>query len=755
MDDSAINRQLADYLLENAIEQSPDGIIIVAMPEGRIIIANSAALQIRGKTDVPLMGISIPEHSENWNVFNPDETPCHYKDLPLTRALTNGETINNVLLIIRTDDGENRWIRVNASPVKDKCGKIIAAISVFRDVTAEKNRDQHIVWLSRMIEHIGEGVLVLDNKAYIVFINSAGAKMHGYEVNELIGKHSDIFHNEEQLYKTVPEFIKQVHEKGIHSGELEDVHKNGTVFPVWVTASVYYDDTGKPAGLIAVAADITKRKQYEEDLKREKNFISAIFKHSYDGIAVANKNGDIKAFSPGMEKIFGVKFSEIKNMYQLGEIIIPYNNTSALMRQLWNFDIDSGIPSERIVEFIRSDGQKRWCRLQMSQMSDDEFVINGQDITDRKILEENLKNERDRFQKYLDICGVIIMVILNDGRVSAMNKKGCEILGYSEYEIIGKNWFDNFVPSEFKEKGWKMLRSFFTPQDKRTSGSHENKIITKSGDVRIIRWDNIVLHDNDGKPYALLSSGTDITELRKLTEELADNVQELKRSNYELEQYAYVASHDLQEPVRNLLKYLELINMENKGKLDRKTETFIERAIINADRMQNLIKSLLVFSQVDRKKTLFKNIKLTNVLKNVLTDIRLIIKENNARIMYDSLPEIIADETQIFQLLQNIIINAIKFKSDKPPKINISATQDGSEWVFAVSDNGIGIEEKYLSRIFLMFERLDKSKSVDGAGIGLAMCKRIVEHHGGRIWVKSKSGEGTTIYFSLPINLSN
>jgi len=750
MEKSLFNNKLPVYLLETAIEQSPDGIIIAEATEGTIILANSAALKIRGETDLPLKNIPFSKHQTNWNLFYPDTTPYDYNDLPLTRAIIYGEQSQNVHMIVHTDKGEEKWISVNSSPVKDPSGKIIAGIAVLQEITARKETEKRILWFSRMLDQIGEGVLLANKEGYITYINSAGAKMHGYEPDELTGKNHAIFHTEQQMRNIMPAFLNKVWEQGYCTDELEDVRKDGSVFPVKVTATKYYDEFNNPAGLIAIATDITAQKQYETELKREKEFISAIFKYSFDGIAVADKKGNIKAFSPGMEKIFGVKFSDIKNMNQLADKILKTAKEKEYMFNLWNTDINSKNPPERTMQFTRNDGSKRYCRLQLSRMNDDEFVINGQDITESKELEHKLQTERDRSQKYLDISGVLIVILTADQKVSVINKKGCEILGYSEEEILGRNWFDTFLPDRIRENTRNEFKKYIRMTADTDIKFFENPILTKSGEEKTILWKNTVLLDENGKPCGTLSSGSDITELRKVTQQLAQKVEELERSNYELEQYAYVASHDLQEPVRNLIKYLQLIKVENKDIFNSKSDTFMQRAIINAERMSKLIKSLLALSQIDRHKLEFKRVSVIKLIQELLNDNRLIIRENNATVTYDNLPDITADPTYISQLFQNLIINAIKFKSDKNPHIHIGAQKTENEWVFSVSDNGIGIEESYLNKIFLMFERLDKTNNVDGLGIGLALCKRVVEHHNGRIWAQSQPGKGTVFFFTIP-----
>jgi len=240
---------------------------------------------------------------------------------------------------------------------------------------------------------------------------------------------------------------------------------------------------------------------------------------------------------------------------------------------------------------------------------------------------------------------------------------------------------------------------------------------------------------------------------------------DLRRSNAELEQFAYVASHDLQEPLRMVSSYMQLLAQRYKGKLDSDADDFIGYAVDGATRMQTLINDLLTFSRVGTRGKPFEPTDCETVLEQVLTNLKMAIDESGALITHDALPTVMADESQQVQLFQNLIENAIKFRGDVVPRIHISATRGSAfvdsdsrpenmhreAWVFAVRDNGIGLEPEFFDRIFTIFQRLHSRDEYAGTGIGLAVCKKIVERHGGRIGVESEVGKGTTFFFSIPV----
>jgi light-regulated signal transduction histidine kinase (bacteriophytochrome) len=231
--------------------------------------------------------------------------------------------------------------------------------------------------------------------------------------------------------------------------------------------------------------------------------------------------------------------------------------------------------------------------------------------------------------------------------------------------------------------------------------------------------------------------------------ELRQTLEKLRQSNAELEQFAYVASHDLQEPLRMVASYVQLLQRRYQGKLDAEADEFIAYAVDGANRMRGLIDDLLTYSRVGRLGKLFEPTNLDSTLNIALKNLQASIAENKASITHDKLPVLKADGGQLVQLFQNLIGNAIKFHGADPPCIHVSAKDKGGEIQFSVKDNGIGIDPQYFDRLFKIFQRLHTREEYPGSGIGLAVCKKIVERHGGRIWIESELGKGSTIYFTL------
>jgi PAS domain S-box-containing protein len=278
----------------------------------------------------------------------------------------------------------------------------------------------------------------------------------------------------------------------------------------------------------------------------------------------------------------------------------------------------------------------------------------------------------------------------------------------------------------------------------------EYRIVLPDGRQRTVWAEGRLVHDQYGRPTALTGYVQDITARKQAEAELHRTMEELARSNTDLEQFAYVASHDLQEPLRAVAGMLQLLQQRYAGQLDQRADEFIQHAVDGATRMQTLINDLLTFSRVATRGQPFQPTDCAVIVTDALANLAVAIRESSAVITQDPLPTLVADRTQLTQLWQNLIGNAIKFRGKETPVIHLGAERHREEWIFSMRDNGIGIESQYFERVFVIFQRLHTRQEYQGTGIGLAVCKKIVERHGGRIWVESELGRGSTFYFTIP-----
>ncbi|HEY9794761.1 MAG TPA: CHASE3 domain-containing protein [Leptolyngbyaceae cyanobacterium] len=359
----------------------------------------------------------------------------------------------------------------------------------------------------------------------------------------------------------------------------------------------------------------------------------------------------------------------------------------------------------------------------------------AQDISDRKQAEQKI-----RFQsRLLDAVEQAVIATDLEGNIIYWNHYAEVLYGWSAVEVMGRLVVDVVPAPSTKEQAAELMSRLQVGE----SWSGEFLVQRRDGTTFPAMVFDSPIYNEQGSLIGIVGVSVDITE-RKRAEE------ELQRSNAELQQFAYVASHDLQEPLRMVSSYTQLLAECYQGQLDAQADKFIAFATEGATRMQQLLEDLLDYSRVSRRPQPFDRISCTTILKDVLTDLAVTMQESSAVVTGDPLPTVLGDRTQLRQLLQNLISNAIKFRREEPPVVHISAEPQEDFWLFTVRDNGIGIDPQFAERIFVLFQRLHSRQEYPGTGIGLAICKKIVERHGGRIWVESHLGGGSAFYFTLP-----
>lgn len=363
------------------------------------------------------------------------------------------------------------------------------------------------------------------------------------------------------------------------------------------------------------------------------------------------------------------------------------------------------------------------------------------DITERKLAEE-------RFRRVVEASPSGMIMTDAAGKIVLVNSEAERLLGYGREEIIGKP-IEMLVPSRIHGEHVRFRSAFHKRPEARSMGSGRDlRIVRKDGTELPVEIGLNPIHTPQGT--MVLSAIIDISERDKAMQRLAEQHEELQRSNADLEQFAYVASHDLQEPLRMVATYTELLAERYQGQLDARADKYIQYAVDGAKRMQQLVKELLAYSRVSSQANAPTLVETGAVVKNVLGGLEVAIEESRADIVCEDLPAVRGDPSQIGQVFQNLIGNALKFRAARPLHIHIGAEKSNGKCVFRVADNGIGIDKQYSDRVFQMFQRLHERGRYEGNGIGLAIAKKIVERHGGRIWFESEAENGTTFFFTMP-----
>lgn len=363
------------------------------------------------------------------------------------------------------------------------------------------------------------------------------------------------------------------------------------------------------------------------------------------------------------------------------------------------------------------------------------------DVTERRRAEE-------RFRVAVEAAPNAMIMVDAEGRMTLVNTQTERLFGYTRAELIGQP-IEKLVPERFRAHHGNYRSVFFANASARPMGTGRDLFgLRRDGSEFPIEIGLNPIETSEG--MFVLSAIADITERKRAERQLHQRTEELARSNRDLEQFAYVASHDLQEPLRAVAGPLQILQRRYQGQLDERADEFIGHAVDGATRMQSLIDDLLSYSRVGRLEDPKQPVPVEQALEIAVKNLAVVIQETGAEVTHAPLPVVQGISTQLALLFQNLIGNAVKFRGkDRTPRIHISAKASGDEWQFSVADNGIGIAEQYFDRIFVIFQRLHTRREYPGTGLGLALCKRIVEHHGGKIWVESTPGEGTTFFFTL------
>jgi chemotaxis family two-component system sensor kinase Cph1 len=426
--------------------------------------------------------------------------------------------------------------------------------------------------------------------------------------------------------------------------------------------------------------------------------------------------------------------------------IAPSTSAEKLLREQ-SEEIASGkaiLSPEKIETLSPEENRRALHELYVHQI---ELEMQNEEL---RRAQSELDEMRARYFDLYDLAPVGYCTISEKGQIQEANLTAATLLGETRSGMV-KQPFSMFIHQEDQDIHYWHRKQLFetgTPQ------VYDLRMLKKDAAPFWARLEATRAQDADGTHLcrAILS---DITERKCAEEALVKKSDDLARSNADLAQFAYVASHDLQEPLRTITRFTQLLEKRYKGKLDQDADEFIGFIVSGTKRMHQIINDLLTYSRLNTRKEPLAPMKLEDALQRAMQNLSYVLEESGGGVRYDEMPTIVADESQMTQLFQNIIGNAMKFHGEEAPQVEISAARKGNDWIFSVRDNGIGIDPKYKDRIFEIFQRLHTNEEYPGTGIGLAIAKKIVERHEGRIWMESEPGKGTTINFTLPVDAKN
>jgi PAS domain S-box-containing protein len=499
----------------------------------------------------------------------------------------------------------------------------------------------------------------------------------------------------------------------------------------------------------------------DEAGNRTESIFRGITEHTPYAQVLVDHDGRIVFVNAYLERLFGYSRDEL--LGRSVEVLVPerFRSRHAAFRQsFYEHPEQKPMGMGRDLCALRKNGEEIPVEIALSpiRVNENSYVLAAMaDISERKRAEDSLRQSEARLNLALSAAkaGTWDWDILEDRVMWSDGSYHLLGLKPGECEASARNWLTRVHPDDretVKDTVDSVIKRFMA-QGKQDAFNLEYRVVHADGSVRWVNDRGQILYGQDGRPVRMIGIMLDVTEHKLAEEQLAAQTRELARSNAELQEFAYVASHDLQEPLRAVAGCVEIIRRRYQGKIDARADEVISHAVDGAARMQKLISDLLAYSRIGSREHCFEPTDCQAVLDTVLANLEVPVKESGAEISHDPLPTIFADRSQLTQLFQNLICNAVKFRGDRKPLIHVGAEKRNKEWVFSVRDNGIGIAPDYFERIFRIFQRLHGRNEYPGTGIGLAICKRVVERHGGRIWVTSEPGRGTTFFFTVPTDM--
>lgn len=677
--------------------------------------------------------------------FHPDRTPLSFEEFPSIRAIKEQKTIRNVEIGIEKENGTVIWTSVSATPLFSGAG----AATVTSDITDRKQAEEKLqVALTKyqtLFDSFPLGITVADQHGTILETNPVAEKLLGLSKEELDQRVIDsiewpiIRPNGTPMPAEEFASVRALNEgRKVENVEMGIFKSGGETTWINVTAAPLRVEG---YGVVIAYSDITERKRVEAELKESEELFRAFFENATEAILITKPNGSILKTNPAACRMF--KLTEQEFIAGRREAVVDL--TDPRLKVLLKTRRKTGKMHGEIT-LVRGDNTKFegevTSAIYLDKQGEEKTGMIIRDVTDRKAIEYQLRENERQYRELVQNANSAILRWKHDGTVTFFNEFAQAFFGYRPEEIVGQPVSLLLPPTDSTGGDLSLLvQNILEHPDQFVNVVNEN--VRRDGRRAWIAWTNTPVYAENGEVTEILAVGSDVTELKRMEDDL-------RRSNADLEQFAYVASHDLQEPLRTVTGMVQLLQQRYQDQLDENANEYIHYTVDAAVRMQNLISDLLEFSRIDRKSRPFVTTEMEKVLQTAKANLQTAIADSRAQITSDPLPIIQADRSQLTQVLQNLLSNAIKFRSEEPLKIHISAEKIEDGWQFGVHDNGIGIDPQYFERIFLLFQRLHTRRQYPGTGIGLALSKKIIDRHGGRMWIQSALHQGATFFFTIP-----
>jgi len=621
-------------------------------------------------------------------------------------------------------------------------GVLQGSIAIFSDVTERQQMSEHISIMNSAVSSSINAVAMADLNGNITFTNDSLLKLWGYnDRNEVLGKSALDFWQEPDKLN---EIFKLLNNIGRWSGELIGKKKDDSNFFAMVTTHMVKDNNGKPLCIMASIIDITEEKKAREALKESEAFISSLLQNSHHPTLVINPDTSIRYVNPAFERLTGYTINELEGK----KAPYPWTIQESMPRTAKEFRLAMhGGPKWYEELYRKKNGKNFWVEIASAPVKKDGvlyyYIVSWVDVTDRRLIEEELTKERDRQRTYMDTVGIMVATIDAHGIITMVNRKACETLGFNEKELVNQNWFDMLVPQRNRSDIRKRFRAILN-QDAESAKLSEGILITKAGEEKLFTFSHTLLHVPDKKTPQILISAEDTTELHKTQEQLGHS--HLLAS---LGEMTAGIAHEVNNPLGSILLYAELLMASDVPAQVKKDLKVIHD---EAKRATRIMTDLLIYAR--RTKPQVRRINLNSIIRKVMEMRRYQHKVQNITVKSDLTDTPIfvkGDSSQLMQVVMNIILNAEDaLRENKGGEITVTNRANHHWAKIQISDNGPGIPEDSINQIFYPFFT---TKPVgEGTGLGLSICYGIVTAHGGLIRAENNSHGGATFTVELPLS---
>jgi len=704
-------------------------------PEGRVRSWNRGAEEIKGYDKAEIIG----EHVSTF--YTESEREAGVPEQNLRAATRHGSTEDEGWRVRK--DGSRFWASVTITALQDEDGVHQGYLKVTHDMTDRHRREAKLESeLERILDRISDAFYALDEDFKFTHINDRAEELLQSPREELLG---------ETVWEQFPDAKETIvwdeFHKALQTQEAVSFDIEYEPLDIWVEVNAYPSGTGLSVYFRDITERMAKRReiqQREQELQAYREYTDRIFGAIDDIFYVVDTQGKFQRWNDALEEVTGYSESEIATMGP-ADFIIQEDKEKLLDGVQQVFETGNA----RVQATIACKGGDRIpmeFAASAVETPDGKQVLTGigRNITDRRKRERALEESRSRYKALVENFPDTVVGLFDDNlEYTTIGGEMVDQVNVPVKNRVGHT-IDEIYPQEMVEK----IKPYYEAALRGESGSFDLEFRNRQFHVRTLPI------ESEEEVFAGMVVAQDVTERR-------EDKRQLEESNERLEQFAHAASHDLQEPLRMVSSYLRLVKRRYGDRLDEDGREFLDFAVNGADRMREMIERLLEYSRIESRGAPLKPVELGDVLSDVRKSLRLTIEEHDAEITAESLPRVRGDESQLRQLFQNLLDNAIQYSGDAPPRVHISAEpcDEGTEldwldeeefWVISVEDDGIGIDPENSERIFQVFQSLAESDE-HSSGIGLALCKRIVERHGGDICVASEPGDGATFTFSLPV----